>query len=542
VMPFHPGPYTNLGEVYRQAGRAHESVEMFKAVVRVTPTATAFNNLGTAISRVNHYDELPEVYFRKAVELGRGHPREAYFHNNLMHTLEDRFEMGKMAMAGEAGLQRLPGEPSLVTGLCRARIELVDWQYRKADLRSFRATLNAESYVPEHRAGTAANLAQIVRFPPIVVRRFSERMAAQVLERAGGEAAVAAAAAKWQHYRERRAVRQSGTHRLRVALLSSDWEESHPVGLCMRPILHHLNPTRFTALPYNTKALDPDSGAPSVAELEAMPLRSIDHLSAQEAAKALRQASVHVMMHFNGYTKWERSDVFALHPAPVQISAIGYELTLALPAVPYLLTDLRSLPPSLAPAYSEHSVALPHAYLPTDHHARGLFTLRDGSDKTITHGKALLAAYNHNGKLDPRTFQVWCQVLQRGAAILRMRPVQFHTSGAQGAIVRELRGRGVHPESVTYLGRVDPLEQYLARMAEADLALDTIAYGGQTTTLDTLAVGVPLMTLPGDAVVARFTYAAAQVGILQRSNLADIGIVLSSKEYEDVASKFVTNS
>jgi len=284
---------------------------------------------------------------------------------------------------------------------------------------------------------------------------------------------------------------------------------------------------------------------------------SLDSLSSQGAAGLIRDRDgVTILVHINGYTKWERTDIFALRPAPIQISAIGYELTLATDAVPYILTDLASLPPGYMDGYIEKSVAMPHSYLPNDYASRPSRVLykRDETGPGIEEGARhyfLFGSNNHNGKLDPRTFDVWSNIMRRTGltAKLRMRPIHSdYWTGATpkggndprrwpGTIGGELAQRGVPKSSLYFLPRVDRISDYFIEIGKTDLALDTIAYGGQTTTLDTMAVGVPALSLPGVGVVARFTYSAMVTG--WEGKLGGLGHTLgvasTAKGYEDDA-------
>lgn len=46
-----------------------------------------------------------------------------------------------------------------------------------------------------------------------------------------------------------------------------------------------------------------------------------------------------VAVNLNGYTKGARNEIFALRPAPVQTSYMGFPATTGADFVPYLITD-----------------------------------------------------------------------------------------------------------------------------------------------------------------------------------------------------------
>jgi hypothetical protein len=46
-----------------------------------------------------------------------------------------------------------------------------------------------------------------------------------------------------------------------------------------------------------------------------------------------------IAVNLNGYTKGARNEIFALQPAPVQTSFLGFPATMGAPFVPWLILD-----------------------------------------------------------------------------------------------------------------------------------------------------------------------------------------------------------
>jgi predicted O-linked N-acetylglucosamine transferase (SPINDLY family) len=61
----------------------------------------------------------------------------------------------------------------------------------------------------------------------------------------------------------------------------------------------------------------------------------------------------------------------------------------------------------------------------------------------------------------------------------------------------------VNPDRIIFADRVPTLEEHLERYLHADLCLDTFPYNGHTTTFDALSIGVPVITLQGQAFQSR---------------------------------------
>ncbi len=60
-----------------------------------------------------------------------------------------------------------------------------------------------------------------------------------------------------------------------------------------------------------------------------------------------------VAVNLNGYTKGARNEIFALRPAPVQTSYMGFPATTGADFLPYLITD--KAPPCSIPPLSAHT-------------------------------------------------------------------------------------------------------------------------------------------------------------------------------------------
>ncbi len=70
------------------------------------------------------------------------------------------------------------------------------------------------------------------------------------------------------------------------------------------------------------------------------------------------------------------------------------------------------------------------------------------------------------------------------------------------ALTARWSARGLEPARLIFAPRVDP-DRYRARLALADLFLDTAPYNAGTIASDALRMGLPLLTLQGRAFAAR---------------------------------------
>lgn len=98
--------------------------------------------------------------------------------------------------------------------------------------------------------------------------------------------------------------------------------------------------------------------------------------------------------------------------------------------------------------------------------------------------------------------------------------------------LKESLGDGIH--RVRFMAR-RPYEKYLRLVALSDVILDTPHFNGGATTFDALAVGVPIVTLPGAYMRGRQTYA-----LYKRMGVMDC-VVNTPREYVDKAVRLATD-
>jgi len=86
---------------------------------------------------------------------------------------------------------------------------------------------------------------------------------------------------------------------------------------------------------------------------------------------------------------------------------------------------------------------------------------------------------------------------------------------------------GVDLDRLRFLPSVKMEQEHRANMAIADVVLDTYPYNGATTTMETLWMGIPMVTRVGQQFVARNSYTMMMnVGVTE-------GIAWSNEEYVD---------
>ena len=77
---------------------------------------------------------------------------------------------------------------------------------------------------------------------------------------------------------------------------------------------------------------------------------------------------IDLLFNLNGWTSGQRSDMFALRPAPIQLQFMGFCGSTGADYIDYLITDEVSSPKDvMAKYYTEKPIYMPHSYFLNDY-------------------------------------------------------------------------------------------------------------------------------------------------------------------------------
>jgi protein O-GlcNAc transferase len=217
-------------------------------------------------------------------------------------------------------------------------------------------------------------------------------------------------------------------------------------------------------------------------------------------AQRIRADRIGVLLDLNGYTRNARPALFALRPAPVQITAIGFQGTLGAPWYDYIFTDRFSLPEQLARFYSERALYMPQASFPSDTTRLPAGPAPSRAAVGLPETGFVFCCFNNAYKILPEVFAVWMRLL---AAVPGSVLWLLETGAeAKANLTREAQAAGIDPQRLIFAPRVG-VSAHVARNAAADLFVDSYPYGAHTTANDALLAGLPVITCAGETLVSR---------------------------------------
>lgn len=323
-----------------------------------------------------------------------------------------------------------------------------------------------------------------------------------------------------------------------VGYVSSDFG-NHPLSHLMQSVFGLHDRSKFEVTCYALAGSDQSTWRDKV-ELEAEHFKDISLLHASDAAQLIYNDGIHILINLNGYTRGSKNEIFALHPAVVQMQFMGFCGTMGADYINYMIADPQVVPSQYRQFYSEKMIYMPHSYFVNDHKQSAREVLDDGCvskmDRAkygISEDKFVFCNFGQLYKIDPVTFASWMSILKRVPNsvlwLLRFPPV------AEQNLLAEARKLGVREDQFVF-SDVAPKTEHILRGFLADLFLDTPAYNAHTTACDILWAGTPLITVQGDKMASRVAGS-----ILHAAGLDEL-ICEDLATYEEKAVELATDS
>lgn len=476
AMPADAMLHAHAGEILQRRGARDAARDAYDRALTLGARDPAIRiNLATLLASARLLGEAERVLRAALAEA----PGAALAHHNLGYVL---LEMQRLAEAEAAYDRALACDPDLVDAqvqraLCRAM--RADWRHRDEDLTLF-----------DRLARTAP-----ARLDPFLAIAFLDDPAlhgATARARAREVAALAGAALPPA---PRRAARPA---RLTIGYLSADFHAHATTQLLVETLERH-DRTRFAIRAY---CIGIEDGSALRKRLRSavdgfVPLAGASH---RDAAARIRADGVDVLVDLKAYTRLARPEILALRPAPVQVAWLGFPGTTGAPWIDYAIVNPIVLPPAAAIDWTEAPVWLPQVYQPNDR-ARAVASPPPSRLALGLPARGFVfCSFNAMFKLTPALFDAWMAALAatEGAVLWLL----SGDAGAADHLREAAAARGIDPARLVFAPRLAP-EAHLARLAAADLFLDTLPCGAHTTASEALWMGVPVLTCRGRSFAGR---------------------------------------
>ncbi|CAN1233809.1 Probable UDP-N-acetylglucosamine--peptide N-acetylglucosaminyltransferase SEC [Linum perenne] len=514
-------PFNNLAVIYKQQGNYADAISCYNEVLRIDPSAAdGLVNRGNTYKEIGRVTEAIQDYIR-AITV---RPTMAEAHANLASAYKDSGRVEAAVKSYSQALVLRPDFPEATCNLLHTLQCVCSWEERDKMFSEVEGIIRRQinsSVLPSVQPFHA------IAYPldPMLALEISRKYAAHC-----SMIATRFALPPFNHPPPVPIKRDHGNERLRVGYVSSDFG-NHPLSHLMGSVFGMHNRTNIEVFCYALSANDGTEWRQRI-QTEVEHFVDVSSMTSDTIAKLINEDRIQILINLNGYTKGARNEIFAMRPAPIQVSYMGFPGTTGATYIDYLVTDEFVSPLQYARIYSEKLVHLPHCYFVNDYKQKNLDVLDPNcqhkrSDYGLPEDKFIFACFNQLYKMDPEIFNTWCNILKRvpNSALWLLR---FPAAGEM-RLRAYAAAQGVQPDQIIFTD-VAMKQEHIRRSALADLCLDTPLCNAHTTGTDVLWAGLPMVTLPLEKMATRVAGS-----LCLATGLGEEMIVNSMKEYEERA-------
>lgn len=287
--------------------------------------------------------------------------------------------------------------------------------------------------------------------------------------------------------------------KINVGIISGDFTD-HPVSFFISTFLKNFDKDRFNVTCYSECIID--TGLYS----EHLKFKFIKNKTAEEAANIIYSDNIHILFDLAGHTAFNRLDVFALKPSPVQVTYIGYPYSTGLTEMDYRITDNFCDKIEVSQAfYTEKLKMLENCFLCYD----PTVIKRDSKGKPAAFDIPKIAPQPYVTNNDNKVLRIGCfnrvnkitdSVIHEMNKLMLNFPCIHFVFKTKALINKDIQKVFLGKFDKTVRERISILdctishESHLLEYNKVDIAFDTFPYSGTTTSCEALLMGVPVFT------------------------------------------------
>ena len=481
--PTRPEPYGNLGNVLFSEGKLKEAIEQYKKALEIRPDYAEAHFSLIVLQGFSGHQELVVDYLERCIQ-EKGATSQRLTLLAVAHK-----ECGNLEKAMVLSRKVIATYPQELRAQVNLAGCLSDTGHPKQAMEIY-ASLSDP--VTSHM-GMASNVLFEMNYLPEFLR--DEAFQRHLAWAKKYEAPMVASA---QFDRRNRDPQR----KLKIGYVSADFC-AHPVGFLLRDVVRMHDKNNFEFHGFSVGIKKDEITADIAAAVNAW--SDVVFETPQELANRVREAQVDVLVDLSGHTGNHRLLTFALRPAPVQATWIGYFNTTGMSSMDYFITDPHTSPSTSGQLFSEHVLHLPHTRFCF---AAPLYAGEVAPPPMLKNGFVTFGSFNRLPKLSSQVLDAWAQILIGvPASRLILKAAALADDSVCHEVMERFAERGVDAVRLDLRGssvHIEMFEEY----GHMDIALDPFPFNGGMTTLEALWMGVPVVTLEGDTVVSRQTYSA----------------------------------
>ena len=473
--PNYAEPYFNMGVIYFESyGNNQDALKSFKEAIKIKPDYTeAYNSIGLVYQQIMEFDKSASSY-KKAIELKANYEKP---YNNLGNLLN---ELGKYKEASKYYNKAIEIKPDYASAYSNFLFNLnyetkFDLNLYLSVAKKFRKNCNLKKKI----------------------------------------------SIKYQYTKEPK--------KLRVGFVSADFG-NHPGGYFTLSTLRELKKKNFELIAFST--IDRSDSFSGHFKKLFSEWNSIQNQKDEKVVESIYKKGIHILIDLQGHSSKNRLPIFIHKAAPIQATWLGQGST-GIQEIDYFIGSKYITPKNEDNHYVEQVIRLPEisqSFTVPDFNLE-INHLPAYNNKFITFGSA-----NKLTKINDEVVKLWSEILLAiPNSKLLIRSKELSNKIFFNDTLTRFEKNKINKNRLIFLGKAETRKEILETYNKIDISLDPFPFQGNTSTCESVWMGVPVITLKGDRYLFHF-------GESINSNLKMFDwIAKDKKEYLDKAVFFSKN-
>jgi len=281
--------------------------------------------------------------------------------------------------------------------------------------------------------------------------------------------------------------------KIKIGFLSGDFK-SHSISFFLIDLIKKIDKSKFELFAFSNLNLKEHDQVTNFYKLNFNEWYDINSLSDKIAVNLIRSKNIDFLFDLSGFTRGNRINVIANRCAKNQISWLGYNNTIGLKNVDYLLSDHYLINENEKNLYTEKILFMPSIWnaMCVPEHLPEIIEKNIDKDNTFIFG-----SFNNFKKISNDVIKTWSKILNTiTGSKLYLKNSSGYNQDLYNNLFSKFIKEKVDNEKIIFLNRSSDKE-FLKDYNKIDLALDTFPYPGVTTSFQAYLMGVPVLTMKG---------------------------------------------
>ena len=471
INPNYAEPFNNLGLIYQSLNFNERAIENYKKAVKIKPDfVEAYNNLAELLSEASEFEESLKSY-KKILEIK---PNSENTYNNLGNLLNS---LGKYEEATTAYEKAIKIKPDFAIAHSNLLLNL-----------NYEFNFDHNNYLKK---------AKEFKLNCSPKKKIS---------------------IKYKY--------KKNPDKLRIGFVSSDFG-NHPGGYFSLSTLKELRKKNFELIAYSTADRNDELSA-NFRSIFAK-WNSIEKIKDEKIVENILNDEIHILIEMQGHSGKNRLPLFIYKPAPIQVSWLSQGTT-GISEIDYLIGSSYITPKNEEDHFVETIWRLPNI---TQCFTLPDFDLKINSLPAIKKNFITFGCVNKLNKINNKVISLWSKILisvNKSKLVLKTKGLE--NKSVYKNILDKFKKNNIEEDRLILIGESKTRKEVLNIYNEIDIALDPFPFQGNTSTIEAIWMGVPVLVLKGDRFLSHF-------GESINSNLNMYNWIANNDEdYVDKAVKF----